>query len=793
MSQLATQNPIPLFFQTAPEDRLFTIVVTCASGIEALLFDELSDLIAQQKIVSNEEYFLEQASACVFVQGDLSLAYRFSLWSRLGEQVLITLAQVKLIPGSQELAREKLYQAANAFPWEKIISFQQTFKIEVNGKQTIFNDSRFAALICKDAIVDRFRENYDKRPSIDKENADLHLHLFVQEELFTLSISFSGERLHKRAYRQQTVEAPIKETLAAALLRQVDWHKNFSEMDYFVDPCCGSGTLPIEALMMAADIAPGLFRKEFGFEKLAFHQPLLWENILLEARQRKENGLQALKVLDLKIRAYDSEISAISACKANLGVLGLESFVHVEKRALFNLSGKKLMASLDIARNAAESQDTNSEIKQKGLLLSNPPYGERLQEADELKYLYQFLGERLQQDFEFWQVGIICNQVELLDALRLSDYQQQRFFNGNLACLFRYTRIPKLRNTDAYCNYFLNCVENKSTQADLVENIPQDLQNRIYKNLKKLRAWIVSNEISCFRLYDADLPEFNAAVDCYQYKDKVWLMVAEYAPPKTVNEDIAKERFSLLLASLRKIFSLQREQIYIKTRQRQKGSSQYHSKDHAKQVENRKSTKLLPVCEDQLNFLLNPVDYLDTGLFLDHRLVRKMIRHEAKGKRFLNLFAYTASASVYAAAGGARSTLSLDLSENYLKWARKNLLANGFSLENHKTEKTDIIAWLESSKAQFDLIFLDPPTFSNSKKKNLIFDLQQDHKKLIELSMARLDKAGKLIFSNNYRRFEMDPSLSQHFQITEITEKTISPDFSRARVPHRSWIITYPE
>ena len=249
MSQLAAHSNTPSFFKTSSDHKLFNIVVTCASGIEALLFDELSGLLAEQKKSGAEDYYLQQGAACVFAQGDLALAYRFSLWSRLAEQVLIPLVQVKLIPGSQELAREKLYEAVNQFSWEKMISFQQSFKIEVNGKQSIFHDSRFAALICKDAIVDRFRENYDKRPNIDKDNADLHLHLFVQEDQFTLSISFSGERLHKRAYRQKNVEAPIKETLAAALLRQVDWHKNFPDMDYFVDPCCGSGTLPIEALM----------------------------------------------------------------------------------------------------------------------------------------------------------------------------------------------------------------------------------------------------------------------------------------------------------------------------------------------------------------------------------------------------------------------------------------------------------------------------------------------------------------------------------------------------------------
>lgn len=771
------------------KDSIFNVVVSCASGMETLLFQEIEEIIlanTNDKNVAKESVSMKQGGSSVELICALDTIYQICLWSRLAEQVLVSLADFCIVEATQQLAREFLYDQVKSIPWESIFPVECSFKVEITGTQTIFDDGRFAALVCKDAIADRFRSQLEKRPNVARENPDVIVQLFAQENKLQLQINVSGERLHKRGYRQLGVEAPLKETLAAAMLREMQWHLKHKELCYFLDPCCGSGTLAIEAMLMAADIAPNLRRallsnKEtlqegFAFEHLSFHKEQLWKDLLEAAAQRKEHGLKALEASGLKIRAYDSDMTAVKAAQENLASLELDAYVHIEKRAFHQLSALK---------PSEQAQD-----KTKGMIVCNPPYGERLQEADELKYLYRFLGERLKQQYPSWYIGVISSQIELIDTLGIEDYSQARFYNGSLKCIFRYGHLKVLDASDKSLelNYFVQRADALAdkTLCNALEVDPkaEDFKNRILKNVRKLKPWVVKNNISNFRLYDADIPEFNAAIDCYQSNATMWVVVSEYAAPKTIDENVAKERFSLLLQTLRITFELQREHVYIKTRARQKGKEQYTSKPEVK----KKATKLLTAQEAGLNFLINPMDYLDIGLFLDHRRMREIIRSEAKGKRFLNLYAYTGSATVYAASGGAKSTLSVDLNENYLTWARKNLLANGFSLENHYTLKADTLQYLQNSKEQFDLIFLDPPTFSNSKKKNLTFDVQTDHQELILLAMARLDGAGKLYFSTNFSRFELSPTIAERFKVEEISDKTISPDFSRNK-PHRSWLI----
>lgn len=753
------------------ESASFRIVVSCASGFEVLLFDELVEILAD--ILPPDE--LKLGNACVEFQGNTSILYRICLWSRLAEQVLVNLAHMQILEKSQSDARELLYKEVKSIPWQKFFTTSDSFKIDSSGKQTVFDDERFAALVCKDAIADCFRFHYEKRPSVAKENADIVVQLFGDGNHFRVQLNISGERLHKRGYRLSTVEAPLRETLAAALLRQINWHKQCRQLDYFLDPCCGSGTLVIEALLMAADSAPGLFRaqsrdKFFAFEKLAFFEAPVWTTLCDEAQTRQQAGLEKITHQALKFRAYDSDIVAIKACRENLDHVNLLDYVHVEKRAFAHLAPLKV----------------EGKNESKGMLLCNPPYGERLQEASELKYLYRFLGERFREHFNHWHVGVISSQVELLDALALTDFQQARFYNGNLKCIFRYACIDRSTNQDKLVgNYYLDCLES-TVEQEAFDERAMDFKNRLVKNLRKLKPWLKKSAVQQFRLYDADIPEFNIAIDAYQEAGAAFLMVSEYAPPKTVDEAVAKERFNLALQTLRTLFKLHREQIYIKTRRRQKGSAQYHSKSDDSKTNNK--PRLVPVTENGLKFLLNPTDYLDTGLFLDHRLMRKRLFDEARGKRFLNLFCYTGSATVYAAAGGAKSSLSVDLSANYLSWACKNLLVNGFSLDEHRTKAADVMSWLLESKEQYDLIFIDPPTFSNTKKKGLTFDVQSDHERLIERALARLDGQGSIYFSCNFRHFSFSEKLINNYRVKEISKETQSPDFSRKQA-HRSWLI----
>ena len=287
--------------------------------------------------------------------------------------------------------------------------------------------------------------------------------------------------------------------------------------------------------------------------------------------------------------------------------------------------------------------------------------------------------------------------------------------------------------------------------------------------------WAEKENITCFRVYDRDLPEFNISVDLYEK----WVHVQEYAPPSSVDKKLSSARFQTALRAIRETLGLRADRVFIKTRERQRGKQQYQKKSARK--------KMHVVREGESLLLANFTDYLDTGIFLDHRPVRAKIHSIAKSKRFLNLFGYTGTATVQAASGGAASTVTVDLSNNYLHWARMNLALNGFDTRKNKIVAADCMQWLREDQGTYDLIFVDPPTFSNTKKDKRVFDVQRDHVELLTNCMERLSGDGLLIFSTNYRRFTLDPKMTELYQVDDIGDSTIPFDFSRNRKIHKCW------
>ncbi|MFK7913578.1 MAG: class I SAM-dependent methyltransferase [Pseudomonadales bacterium] len=300
--------------------------------------------------------------------------------------------------------------------------------------------------------------------------------------------------------------------------------------------------------------------------------------------------------------------------------------------------------------------------------------------------------------------------------------------------------------------------------------------NRLRKNRQRLKGWLKQAQIGCYRAYDADLPEYAAAIDVYTpaATPALWLHVQEYQAPASVDATLAEQRFEALIVAAAQAFEVPMERIVRKRRLRAKGGSKYGRMDHRGDS--------FVVCEGAVKLEVNLFDYLDTGLFLDHRAVRRHIGKEiasAPGPvRFLNLFCYTGAVTAHAALAGAQ-TVSVDLSATYLDWARRNLQLNDCETTDHTLVKADVMRWLEQDRGQYDLIFCDPPTFSNSKSA-ADFDVQREHVRLLELCVARLAPGGRLLFSNNYRRFRLDQAAVQAFaQVIEITASTIDRDFAR--------------
>ncbi|MCP3929860.1 MAG: bifunctional 23S rRNA (guanine(2069)-N(7))-methyltransferase RlmK/23S rRNA (guanine(2445)-N(2))-methyltransferase RlmL [Bacteroidetes bacterium] len=699
---------------------------SCSSGLEELLSKEIGSFGGEE---------ITRKKGIVFWVGELSTGYRACLWSRIASRIFLHIAEVEV----QDEAM--LYEKCGEICWQEHFDTQSTFSVSCTlGEKAILSHSHFVSLRVKDAIVDQFRNTTGDRPSVKVTRPRVKVHVHLEGDVAHLSIDLSGESLHKRGYRTSSVTAPLKETLASAIVALAGWPENEEFM--LLDPMCGSGTLLIEAALLYGDSAPGLSRPYYGFLGWKQHNSKLWRELVDEAIEREERGLDRKWP---RIIGYDADKEAVAAAKKNIKNAGLAEKIEIQRKEVGCLQRPG----------------------ERGLLLANLPFGERLLEMEEVSYLYRALGRIIRERFVGWSVTLFLSKPELVDRFGVKWEQSHRLFNGPISCRLLLGLIEEERRSP-----FSWHLPTTQTVGEGVE-----FANRFRKNVKERLKWAKRENISCFRVYDRDIPEFNITVDLY---DK-WVHVQEYAPPKSVETEIASKRFHQALSEIRDSLGVRRDRVFIKTRSRQKGKKQYEKKSGRK--------KFHEVREGNCYFLVNFTDYLDTGLFLDHRPTRSRIAREAKGKRFLNLFGYTGTATVHAAQAGAVLTTTVDLSATYLHWARMNLSLNGFGEEKHEMVRADTLQWLKESNNKYDLIFMDPPTFSNTKKKRRVFDIQRDHAPSIGLAMRLLDEGGMMIFSSNFKRFNLDKSIEESFDVRNISKATIPHDFKRNSRVHQCWDI----
>jgi 23S rRNA (guanine2069-N7)-methyltransferase / 23S rRNA (guanine2445-N2)-methyltransferase len=717
--------------------------VTAAPGTTDLLAEELRALgIADAR----------EAFGGVEGMATLEQAYRACLWSRVGMRVLWRVAE---IPVASE---GELYDGVRGIDWTGHLGETDTIAVDFSGSVPGIDNSQFGALRVKDAIVDQFRDKTGERPSVDRVAPALRINVHAGRGVAAVAVDLSGDSLHRRGYRGGQGAAPLKEYLAAAILLRAGWPAIAEAGGSFVDPMCGSGTLPIEAALIAADIAPGLTRPRFGFERWRQHDAKLWSDLRAEAVAH--GALD--RIAPGRICGYDVDPIVLRDAVENAARAGLGerlSFLRSE------------LATLPKAQAPT------------GLIAVNPPYGERLGETDALRELYALLGARLREGYLGWDAAVFTGNPPLGRELGINARRTHRMMNGPIEC-----RLLRLRIEAAEFDRPYEPGRPPPIDAETARARPgaQMFANRLRKNFKGRSRWARREGISCFRLYDADMPEYSFAIDQYQADPEGfggrWLYVQEYAPPATVDRDKARSRREEALSMMPEVAGLAMDAIYWRTRRPQKGGGQYEALD-----DNRER---VVVEEGGLKFLVNFTDYLDTGLFLDHRITRARIRDAAKGKRFLNLFCYTGTASVYAAAGGARTTTSLDMSRTYLDWARSNMEINGFRGDPHRFVQADCLQWLETDDGErYDLIFLDPPTFSNSKRMQGEFDVQRDHIALIRSTMLRLAPQGMLLFSTNFRKFRLDANAMAGLTVTDITTATLPLDFERDPRVHQCFEI----
>lgn len=692
-----------------------------ARGLEELLKNELATLGAED---------LSITQGGVHFRAQPRTMYMCLMWSRLASRILLPLNEFNVYSDMD------LYLAVQSVDWPSVFSADKTFAVHFNGTNDEIRNSQYGALKVKDAIVDSFTRKTGTRPDVAKQQPDIRINVYLNKEKASLAIDLSGDSLHIRGYRELAGQAPLKENLAAAIILRSGWQKETP----VVDPMCGSGTLLIEAAMIASDCAPGLNRHHWGFAAWGGHDKAVWESVRAEARERANAGLVSATA---RFFGSDTDKRVLDMARANARRAGVDKLITFQQK-----DATKLENPLPDGP--------------KGTIISNPPYGERLESEPALIALHSVFGRVVKTRFPGWRLSLFSASPELLSSLQLRAEREFKAKNGPLDCVQK--------------NYQLS-----DTPPAAAQDIGADFANRLRKNEKKLAKWAKQEGVECYRLYDADLPEYNVAVD--RYAD--YVVVQEYAPPKTVDPNKARQRLFDVISATLAVLELPAHKLILKTRQRQKGKQQYE-----KLAEKQNS---FLVKEYNAQLWVNLTDYLDTGLFLDHRIARKMLGQMSKGKDFLNLFAYTGSATVHAGLGGARSTTSVDMSRTYLEWAERNLQSNGLSGRQHRLIQADCLSWLAQTPEQFDVIFIDPPTFSNSKRMEDTFDVQRDHIDLMKHLKRMLRRGGTLMFSNNKRGFKLDQDGMDALGLVaqEITAKTQSLDFARNRQIHNCWLIRH--
>ncbi len=750
-------------------DNELEFYATCGTGLDALLADEFKALGFAA---------VQSAGAGVRFSGRLIDGYRACLWSRLANRVLLPIHR------GPAQTPEALYELVQQIDWSEHLDVDGSLAVDFFTANSKITHSQYGALKVKDAVVDQFRANQGKRPDVDRDTPDVRINVYLFRNQARIAIDLSGTSLHRRGYRGSGGLAPLKENLAAAILLASDWPTAAEQGTALFDPLCGSGTLLIEAGMIATHQAPGLLRRYFGFLGWKHHDESGWQTLLSEAHA----AVIPAKAL---IGGADQDPEAVDSCRENILSAGLAQTVSV------------------VCQPFASAPPGALTEREEGCIVTNPPYGERL--AADARF-YSDMGAELSRYYGGWSCSLFTAASAPYQRARLPLSPRLKTRNGGIDCVLLQGQIPTSSRAPVSFNVDIagetdqpddvahpqaalyrgkqSPSEAPSTQTAESADA-QPFVNRVKKNRKGLKGWLKQNQINAYRVYDSDLPEFAVAIDIYD-ADCLHCVVQEYQAPATVNVAMAQARLQAVMNALPEALGIAPENTHLKVRQIKSGAEQYEKMAAS-------CSSVITVEEGGAQLEVNLTDYLDTGLFLDHRPVRRYIRQHASGKRFLNLFSYTASATIAAVAGGAASSVSVDSSNRYSQWAKRNLDMNGAAAQLHEVVRQDVFTWLEGAQTgitdahRFDLVLLDPPTFSNSTDIEQDWNVQRDHVAAVDACLAVMSSGGLLIFSNNYRRFKLDEALladtNRGIRVEDRSRWSIDRDFHRNQRIHQCWFI----
>jgi len=808
----------------------FDLIAACAFGLEAVVRRELDGLGIQATIGE---------SGRIHFQGDASTVCQTNLWLRTADRVLIRVAE---FPAADF---EALFETTKQICWSELLPPDAAFPVTGRSIKSTLTSVPACQRAVKRAIVDALRRDHQTE-ELPETGPEYKIDIAILKDVATLTLDTTGRSLHRRGYRTHISQAPLKETLAAAMVLLSFWRSGRP----LIDPFCGSGTIPIEAARIGRNMAPGRHR-EFACEAWSDFPADMWQ----AAREAADTAV--LEPLEEKLLGSDIDHRALKAARENAERAGVASDIHFQAMSMQSVTSKRRF----------------------GCLVTNPPYGQRIGRDYDLELLYQTIPNVLRK-LPTWSHYFLTAFPGFERTLGRTADRRRKLYNGRIECTyFQYhgpkpvtgkgvepnnpnedlsadtTDSPQPRDTlsvaappdaaeqgpwpkpdaaeqgpwpkpdaaeqspwpepDA-------AEQSPWPEPDAVEQSPGPEPDakpetddnaslarkastskpyihaagdaafgqlgdkayaqaelfavRLKKRAKHLRRWPSKRGITCLRLYERDVPEIPLIVD--RYEDH--LHITEYERPHERDPAEHANWLDLMVETAASALEISASHVHFKSRLRQKGKTQ-----HQKIAE---TNERIEVQEGGLKFLINLQDYVDTGLFLDHRVTRQMVRDIAAGKNFLNLFAYTGSFSVYAAAGGAKETTTVDLSRAYLDWAWENMRLNGFKGNQHRFVASDVSQFIREQPQieTYDLVVLDPPTFSNSKRTETDWNIQKDAIPLLAGLLPLVRTGGVIYFSTNFRRFKLDETALPLSEIHEISSQTVPEDYRNRRI-HRCW------
>ena len=709
-----------------PTTDTWPLFVTAARSLETQLETELTELGATDARVSR---------GGVHCVADLETLYRICHRSRLASRVLLPVAE---FAAADEAA---LYQGCLSVDWSAVLAPGSSLAVDFASSRSALTHTRFGAQRVKDGIVDQLREARGERPDVDRQQPDCRINAYLFDNRASLSLDLGGGALHRRPWLAEDARPAIAPNLASALLMKSGWARVDGPSAHCVSLWAQDATLAIEAAEIALGAAANRDRDHWGFLGWLAHDADAWS---------REQHAALLDESDCELH-----ITAVEPDRRAGGVA----------LAAIRASG------MPVVLEAAEPQEWLAQASvPPDAFIAATPVG---RVADDTA-LWPALGDTLKQHAVGCRAGVLAPDVELGKQLGIRAAKRNQYQLSDTTAAWLQLSL----RDDQFIDRAAAEQRRQAREHDAaIERGAGALVNRIRKNQRTLGKWAQRNGISCYRLYDADLPEYALAVDLYGDHAHI----QEYAAPSSIDPKRAAQRLADAMAVLPNVLGIDAERCVLKQRQRQRGDAQYRKQDN--------TGNFMRVSEGPATFAVNLHDYLDTGLFLDHRETRQQVARLARGKRLLNLFGYTGSVTVQAALAGATDSLTVDKSQTYLDWAGRNFSLNKLDGRRHRLERGDVPSWLAHHRERYGVIFLDPPTFSNSKGLDTTFDVQRDHVSIIRDALACLEPGGTLVFSNNNRRFRLDSDALDDCSLDNISHKTLPRDFARNPRIHNVWLI----